>query len=152
MQTIIKSTWNPSLHLVKTRLKGRISLSDAERWQQELGELLATVDRPFKLLFDNCGYEFETIAVHKSWREFLPRTLAHHGLLLSLLSPDARETIRDTDDPEKPRCFGMALVHHDQTKMETIDRLSGTDNQRYFSDLKAAIRWLRRLNEEAVLA
>lgn len=145
MRTIVESIWIPESNLLQTKLKGPINIEDALRWQKELDEASLLIDRPFKFLFDNYGYESASLDAHKAWREFAPRLLGRHGLILSLLSQEAKYIAKNERVESKPICFGMALAHHNKIKMEYMDQRYGASNQRYFSDNALASNWINSL-------
>jgi len=147
METLVESVWLPKSKILKTKLKGLIKMEDALRWQKELNETSFLINQPFKFLFDNFGYEFANIDVHKAWREFAPKLLGRHGLVLSLLSEEEKEKVKNERIESKPICFGMALIHHDEFKMKNIDQSYGNTNQRYFSDNVLALNWISGLTK-----
>jgi hypothetical protein len=147
METLVESVWLPKSKILKTKLKGLIKMEDAIRWQKELDEVSLLIDRPFKFLFDNYGYEPASLDVHKAWREFAPKLLGRHGLIQSLLPEEAKIKVKNERIESKPICFGMALVHHDEFKMKNIEQSYGNTNQRYGSDNVLALNWISRLTE-----
>lgn len=142
MKPVIKSTWDPEKCILTTKLKGSISLDDVKDWKQELLATIQIVDRPFKFLFDNYNFNAASMDVHRAYRDFVPRLLARHGLIVSLLTDEDKLIIAEEHDAKLPTCKAMALVHHYQYKMQKLDDEYKKGNQRYFYNCSAAENWI----------
>ncbi len=142
MEKDIISTWNPVRCKLTTKLKGSISLDDVELWKMDLLKASSSIDRPFTFIFDNCDFHAASMEVHRAYRDVVPRLLARHGLILSLLTEEEKNLVSREYDSSLPECKAMALVHHYRYKMETLDREYKRENQRYFFNIEQAEEWI----------
>ena len=117
-------------------------MESAKLWKREIMMVSNKIDRNFKFIFDNYGYQPESITVHKYWRGVTPLLLGKFGLIQSLLSNAEQAIVKNERDDTKPFCYAAALVHHDKHKMDGIEAMFGTAYQKYFHDYKLAFDWI----------
>lgn len=140
----IGSTFDPYRSVLETRLSGKVTVEDVERWKAGLAAEIRRIPdgARFRLLSDLRGFEPVDLDAHRAMREVVPRLLAAHGL---------RPAVTDLfdDEPELPitttrgvRCGAYANVHHDAEKMQSYERRVGGPVQRFFVDRAEAEAWL----------
>jgi hypothetical protein len=140
----MKSTWHPQTHLLRTTLKGVVTVEDVEAWRASLREALSTIPTgaSFKLLFDLHGYEPATTDAHKAMRTVVPLLLAATGMRPAVIDLFPDPPHLDVAPAPAIRCVAYANVHHDAAKMAHYQATIAKPNQRFFSDLGAATHWL----------
>jgi hypothetical protein len=138
-----ESTWDAARRLLVTRLQGLVGVDDVRRWVDSLHAALGQIEdnSAFKLLVDLRGYDSATLDAHKQMRVVVPGVLARHGFRTALLD------LFDPVDVPLTRtrgitCVVVAHVHHNADEMAEYDRRLGRANERFFTDLALAERWI----------
>ena len=142
------TNFDPAQRVVATGLLGTVQHDDVVAWEEELTSVLDALSNTstFSMLFDLSTYEPGSLVAHKAMRTVVPEALARHGMrpaYLDLFEPIPEMTIASD---EVARCVAFANVHHNADRMVDYEQRAGKPDQRFFSDLAAAHRWIGELS------
>ncbi len=140
--------FDPTGRLLTTGLVGTVQSEDVEAWIDDVTHILHGLPNgsTFALLFDLSTYEPGSIAAHRGMRTVMPDALARHGMrpaYLDLFEPGVEMPVEP--DPDV-RCVAFANVHHNADRMADYEDRAGKADQRFFSDLPTARRWILGLS------
>ena len=139
------SHWSLPTGILTTHLTGPVGVADVLRWVADLHAALALVPDggSFRLLLNLHGFDTANLLAHKAMRHVVPMILAHHGMrpaFVDLFDPQREVPITMERDV---RCTAVANVHHDAAKMNRYEQTIAKPDQRFFTDLAEARRWLQ---------
>lgn len=143
------STYDERIGLLRTSLKGPVTLDDVHMWIAELHRELARIPQnaSFRLLLDLHGFEPVNVEAHKAMRLVIPNVLASHGLRPAFIDLFDERPEMKIITTRGIRCIAFANVHHDETKMANYEQRIAKPNQRFFTDAAAAEAWVLGVNE-----
>ena len=140
------SKWNSEDQIFYTRISGFIGYDELKIWEREMRQESQKIpeNTHFKFLVDEQHYEFENIEVHKVKRNIMPKFLAEFGFTLSVLSAEEKIELDKiiSINTKNIQCIAVAMVHHDEIKMKSLQDEFGQSNEKYLSNLGLANNWL----------
>ncbi len=141
------TSFNPTHRLLETGLLGTVQSDDVAAWVDQLSSSLDALPEgsTFTMLFDLSTYEPGSLEAHKAMRTVIPDALARHGMrpaYIDLFDPPPH---MDVASQPKARCVGFANVHFNEDRMADYELRAGKPDQRFFSDIATARRWVAEL-------
>lgn len=145
MDNKVMTEWYANEQLVITRLQGKITGNDVQRWKGSLHAVMNTIpdDKKFKILVDLYGFEAENTEVHKEYRSIIPLLLADYGYHIGYLDMFPEATI-ELQNKRGIQCVAMANVHHNADKMLDYQIRFGREHEHYFTETDAALAWIKK--------
>ena len=142
------TTFDPDRRVLTTGLAGVVESDDVASWTDDLAQALDALPpgSTFAMLFDLHTYEPGSIAAHKVMRTVIPDALARHGMrpaYIDLFDPPPEMVVASRPSA---RCVAFANVHHNADRMADYEERAGKPDQRFFSDITAARRWIGDLS------
>ena len=140
----IGAHWDNKSKILKANINRIVNLNNVKKWENKIISELFKIPKKerFIFLYDSSGYGFNNIETHKYFRAIVPKILNQYNYRLSFVSNIEMDNICNKEQKKSQVCFGVALVHHDKEKMKTYDENYGCDNERYFSDIETALKWI----------
>ena len=142
------TTFDPDGRVLTTRLIGVVESDDVMSWNDDLARALDALPRgsTFAMILDLHSYSSGSIAAHKAMRTVIPDALARHGMrpaYVDLFDPRPEMVVASRPSA---RCVAFANVHRDADRMADYEERAGKPDQRFFSDIAAARRWIDNLS------
>ena len=144
---ITESGWYPGEKLLVTHISGDVDEQDVDRWKKSLEEALNKIEDNgrFKVFVNLYGFKAVNFDAHRKFRVTIPSTLADYGFRVGYLGlfPEAQVALKNTRGIQ---CVAAVHVHHDDTKINSYDRLFGSETERFFTHPDVGEKWIRSID------